>query len=105
MYFSLTQHIQDNAGYFVGNDFWMSIPEEYRAIIEEEFYQALADGNELTDKESAGYIDMLAENGVEIIEITDFSTFQEAVKPVIEASPMGAEVLAEIAKIKADLGY
>ncbi len=105
MYFSLTQHILDNAGFFVGYDFWMSIPEEYRAIIEEEFYTALAEGNELTNADLDGYLEEAKANGIEVIEITDFSTFQEAVKPVIEASPMGSEVLAEIAEIKAALGY
>lgn len=105
MYFSLTKHIQDNAGFFVGYDFWQSIPEEYRAIIEEELYTALDDGNKLTEADAEGYLDTLREKGVEIIEITDFSTFQEAVKPFVESNPMGAEVLAEIAEIKAELGY
>ena len=105
MYFSLTKHIQDNAGFFVGYEFWNSIPEEYRAIIEEELYTALDDGNKLTDADAKGHLDTLREKGVEVIEITDFSTFQEAVRPFVESNPMGAEVLEEIAKIKAELGY
>ena len=104
MYYSLTNHIQDNAGFFVGYDFWMSIPEEYRAIIEEEFYNALAKGNEINDEKAQAYVDQMREKGVEVVEIEDYSSFQAAVEDLVKSSPMGEEVLNQIAEIKASLG-
>lgn len=103
MYYSLTNHIQDNAGFFVGYDFWMSIPEEYRAIIEEEFYNALAKGNEMNDANAQQYVEQMKEKGVEVVEIEDYSTFQAAVEDLVKSSPMGEEVLNQIAEIKASL--
>ena len=101
MYYSLTKHIQDNAGFFVGSEFWNSISDEYRAIIEEEFYNALARANAEYDEDADSYLEQLKANGVEVIEIEDFSSFQAAVEDLVKSSPMGAEVLAKIAEIKA----
>ena len=101
MYYSLTKHIQDNAGFFVGAEFWNSISDEYRAIIEEEFYNALARSNAAYDEDADSYLTQLKEKGVEVIEIEDFSTFQAAVEDLVKNSPMGEEVLAKIAEIKA----
>ena len=98
-YYSMTKHILDNGGYFVGYDFWMSIPEEYRAIIEEELYAAAEEGNVANQEKEDGYIEQLKENGVEIVEVEDLAPFQEAVAELITSQPMGQEVLDQIAKI------
>lgn len=98
-YYSLTKHILDNGGYFVGYDFWMSIPEEYRSIIEEELYAAAVEGNEANAAKEADFIQQLKENGVEIVEVEDLSSFQEAVADLVSSQPMGQEVLDQIKEI------
>lgn len=100
-YYSMTKHILDNGGYFVGYDFWMSIPEEYRDIIEEELYKAAEEGNVANQEKEAGFIDELVEKGVEIVEIEDLTPFQEAVSELITSQPMGQEILDQIAKLSA----
>lgn len=100
-YYSLTKHILDNGGYFVGYDFWMSIPEEYRVIVEEELYAAAERGNVANAELEAGYIQTLKDNGVEVIEIEDLTPFQAAVADLVSSQPMGAEVLAQIAELAA----
>lgn len=100
-YYSLTKHILDNAGYFVGAEFWQSIPEEYRAIIEEELYAAGTDGNAANAAKEAEYIESIRDHGVEIVELEDMSSFQAAVADLVASQPMGEEVLAEIAALEA----
>lgn len=99
-YYSLTKHILDNAGYFVGAGFWESIPEEYRTVIEEELYAAGTDGNAANAAKEAEFIEVIKENGVEVIELEDLSSFQAAVADLVSSQPMGEEVLAEIARIE-----
>ncbi len=98
-YYSLTKHILDNAGYFVGYDFWMSIPEDYRSIIEEELYAAAEEGNKANQEKEAAFIEQMKENGVEIVEVPDLTPFQEAVADLVSSQPMGQEVLDQIAKL------
>lgn len=98
-YYSMTKHILDNGGYFVGYDFWMSIPEAYREIIEEELYAAAEAGNIANQEKEAGFIQELKDNGVEIVEVEDLTPFQEAVADLITSQPMGQEVLDQIAEI------
>lgn len=99
-YYSTTHHILDNAGFFVGYDFWMSIPEEYRTIIEDEFWQAGIEGNAANAELDAEFVQTLQDNGVEIVEIEDYSTFKDAVADLVTSSPMGREVLDQIAEIE-----
>lgn len=100
-YYSLTKHILDNAGYFVGAGFWESIPEEYRTIIEEELYAAGTDGNAANAAKEAEFLDTIKSSGVEVIEIADLSSFKDAVADLVAAQPMGTEILAQIAEIEA----
>jgi len=100
-YYSLTKHILDNAGYFVGAGFWKSIPEEYRSIIEEELYAAGTDGNAANAAKEAEFIETIKDNGVEVIELEDLSSFQAAVADLVSSQPMGEEIMAEIAEIEA----
>lgn len=98
-YYSLTKHILDNGGYFTGYDFWMSIPEEYRTVIEEELYAAAVEGNEANAAKEEAYIQQLVDGGVEIVEVEDLSSFQSAVAELVTSQPMGQEVLDQIKEI------
>lgn len=98
-YYSLTKHILDNGGYFTGYDFWMSIPEEYRAIIEEELYAAAVEGNQANAEKEQAFIQQLVDGGVEIVEVEDLSSFQDAVSELVSSQPMGQEILDQIKEI------
>ena len=99
-YYSMTKHILDNGGYFVGYDFWMSIPEEYRTIIEEELYAGAEAGNKANAEKEAAFIETMKANGVEVVDVPDLTPFKEAVADLVSSQPMGAEILAQIAELE-----
>lgn len=103
-YYSQTKHMLDVYGMFVGYDFWMSIPEEYRTIIEEE----LTDwGIRATEacilQEQTTIADSYKEHGVEVVEIEDLSEFKKTAEKIIAQQPGGDEILAEVEKIAAEI--
>lgn len=104
LYYCLTNHILD--GYFLiaGQEFWMSIPEEYRTIIDEVlggWGKTVTEG--LAEEETALF-DLMKSKGVEVIEIEDLSEFRGYAEEIVKNMEGGAGVLEEIAKIEASIG-
>lgn len=103
--YSKTNHTLDVYGMFVGYDFWMSIPEEYRAVIEEELTQWGIDATAACVREEETTIaGTLEEHGVQVVEIADLSEFKAAAEKVITNQPRGQEVLDQVAAIAAKQG-
>lgn len=104
LYYSQTNHMLDVYGMYVGYDFWMSIPEEYRTIIEEELtawgVQATADCVSQEQNEIKAQYD---EHGVEIVEIEDLSEFKAVGEELIKEMEGGEEILAEVNRIAAEM--
>ena len=102
LYYDLTNHILD--GYFLitGHDFWQSIPEEYRTVLDEVLGGW---GKTVTTNLEAAESDLFDEmksNGVEVIEIPDLSEFKSYAEPIVKGMEGGEDVLAEIARIEAE---
>lgn len=105
LYYSLTNHTLDCYGLYVGYDFWMSIPEEYRAIIDE----VLGGWGTLTtehcvEAEKTIYAEV-EEHGGTIVELTDeqIAEFRAAAEPIILEQVRGDEILAEVQRIEAEM--
>lgn len=107
LYYSLTNHNLDCYGLYVGYDFWMSLPEEYRAVIDEVLgnWGKMATADCVDNEENVIYADYEA-HGVEIVELTSeqLAEFRAAAEPIITQLERGAEVLAEVQRIEAELG-
>jgi len=102
LYYDLTNHILD--GYFLitGHDFWMSIPEEYRTILDEVlggWGKTVTANLEAAETE---LFDQMKANGVQVIEIEDLSEFKGYAEPIVKAMEGGEGVLNEIARIEAE---
>ena len=103
--YSKTNHTLDVYGMFVGYDFWMSIPEEYRTVIEEELTQWGIDATAAcVHEEETTIAGTLAEHDVQVVEIADLSEFKAAAEKVITNQPRGQEVLEQVNSIAAKLG-
>ena len=104
LYYDLTNHIMD--GYFLitGAEFWASIPEEYRDVIQEVLGQWGTKTTALLEEQEAELFDLMIENGTEIVEIEDLSEFRSYAEPIVKAMDRGEEILTEIARIEAELG-
>ena len=83
-------------------EFWMSIPDDTRAIVKEALDEAIVFGNKVAEDKSTGDRQMILDsNRSEIIELTDAERSQwvEAMKPVWE------EFEKEIGKDMIDAAY
>lgn len=101
IYFIRTQHIQD--GYFLiaGSEFWSSIPEEYRTILDEVlggWGKATTQGT--LDDEAECFKTMEA-GGCTVVEPSEatIKEFRDYAVGVVSAMEQGEEVLAEVAKL------
>jgi TRAP-type C4-dicarboxylate transport system substrate-binding protein len=99
--FSMVQWRNAPVGLEIGNGYWLSLPEEYRTIIEEEFKNCALENNRVIADSEAEYIQKLRDKGVVIIpyEDIDIASFQEAVKSLNESMPMFNEVFATVQNI------
>ena len=99
--FSMIQWRNAPVGLEIGNGYWMSLPEEYRNIISEEFKNCALENNRIIADSEAGYIQKLKDKGVVVVpyEDIDIASFQEAVRPLNEAMPMFKEVFATVQSI------
>lgn len=104
LYYDLTNHIMD--GYFLitGTGFWNSIPEEYRDVIQDVLGQWGTKTTALLAEQEAELFELMEENGTVIVEIEDLSEFREYAEPIVKEMDRGEEILAEIARIEAELG-
>lgn len=83
---ALTKHFLGTCGVYISTEVWDGIPEEYQAIIEEEF---IFGGKEMIDIINDSYVETVKEledNGVEFNEV-DLDAFREATKSVYEKMP------------------
>lgn len=104
LYYSLTNHIMDGYCLMVGQEFWMSIPEEYRVIIDEVLggWGKMTTANIVEDEKVL--FDQMEASGIKVLEVEDLSEFRAYGAEVVAGIEGGDEVLAEIAKIEASLG-
>lgn len=107
IYYSRTNHTLDCYGLYVGYDFWMSIPEEYRNVIDEVLgnWGKMATADCVDNEENVIYA-QYEEHGVQIVDLTDeqMAEFRAAAEPIILGLERGEEVLAEVQRIEAELG-
>lgn len=92
--YSMVQWRNAPVGLEIGNGYWMSLPEEYRSIITEEFANCATENNDLLAQAESDYIQQLKDAGVKVIpyEEIDIDSFKEAVRPLNESMPMFDEV-------------
>ena len=107
IYYSRTNHTLDCYGLYVGYDFWMSIPEEYRNVIDEVLgnWGKMATADCVDNEENVIYA-QYEEHGVQIVDLTDeqMAEFRAAAEPIILGLERGEEVLNEVQRIEAELG-
>ena len=106
MYYSRTNHILDCYGIYAGQEFWMSIPEEYRTIIQDVLgnWGKLATAGCVDEEENDIYPAYEAHN-VTIVDLSDeaMQEFRTIGEGVIREQARGEEVLAAVAEIEAGL--
>ena len=83
-------------GLCIGYGYWMSLPEEYRTIITEEFENCAHECNAQIEADEAGYLDSLVEQGVTIVpyEEVDVKSFQDVFMEYNSTLPMWDEIYA-----------
>lgn len=106
MYYSRTNHILDCYGIYAGIDFWNSIPEQYREIIQEVLgnWGKIATADTVAQEETEIYPAYEA-HGVSVIDLSDeaMAEFREIGESIIYEQERGEEVLAAVAEIEASL--
>ena len=102
LYYDLTNHILD--GYFLitGHDFWQSIPEEYRTVLDEVLGGWGKTVTTNLETAEGDLFDEMKSNGVEVIEIPDLNEFKSYAEPIVKGMEGGEDVLAEIDRIEAE---
>ena len=104
LYYSITNHTLDCYGLYCGYDFWMSIPEEYRTIIDEELgnWGKMATESCVWNEENVIYKDF-EDHGVQIVELTpeELSAFRAAAEPIILEQVRGEEILNVVKELEA----
>ena len=107
LYYSQTNHTLDCYGLYVGYDFWMSIPEEYRSIIDEVLgnWGKMTTANCVKNEDENVYV-QCEEHGVQLVELSDeqMAEFRSAAEPIIMEQVRGEELLAEVQRIEKELG-
>lgn len=103
-YFSKNRHLMTLHGLFAGEQFWQSIPEEYRIIIEEEMAAAAYANNRDVVRADEELLQKLVDEGVEIVYLNDLSSFQEAVQPLVRTYENYDQIAAEIAVVEERIG-
>jgi tripartite ATP-independent transporter DctP family solute receptor len=100
-YFSVTDHVYAMNGTVVNENFWNSLSDEHKQIIEDNSRKYLVDFlNELCKASADDYIQKLADKGMEIIRLTDENRakFREAVAPMYDSQKDKYGDLVEIAR-------
>ncbi|WP_417722003.1 TRAP transporter substrate-binding protein [Salipiger sp.] len=81
-YISMTNHILQTNLIIVNDAFFMSLPEEYRTIIEEEIRKAGVANTEMQMQAEADLVAKIREEGGTIIEDVDRESFRKATEAV-----------------------
>lgn len=106
MYYSRTSHILDCYGIYAGQEFWMSIPEEYRTIIQDVLgnWGKLATADCVAQEETEIYPEYEAHN-VTVVDLSDeaMQEFRTVGEVIIRDQVRGDEVLAAVAEVEAGL--
>lgn len=102
-YYSLNCHMVNLASVWCGQGFWESLPEEYQAIITEEMAASTALINKSVDDSTNADIETIAGFGIEIVEVPDKSSFQEAVAGMNSEMEKWDEVSAAVLEIRESL--
>ncbi len=83
-------------GLFTGEGFWMSLPEEYRDIITEEFNNAALTANRQVAESDEELIQQMVDAGVNLVTIDDLSGFKAKVEPLCKTYEKYDEIVAAI---------
>ncbi len=86
-YLSLTEHVYNYLAMIINADFLNSLPEGHKTLITEAGRRFLVEGQRAMELEdNAIYIDKLAEEGMEVNEVTEKNNqkFREALEPMYE---------------------
>ncbi len=94
-HYSMTKHLLNVVGLFTGEEFWQSLPEPYRVIIEEELDAAARAANKEVSDQDASLIQQMVDAGVVLVE-PDLTSFQDAFAPVGESYFRFNEVFAAV---------
>ncbi|MDR1650150.1 MAG: TRAP transporter substrate-binding protein [Synergistaceae bacterium] len=100
-YFSVTDHVYAINSMVISENFWNSLPDELKKIIEDNNQKYMIDYlNELGKASADDYIQKLAEKGMEITRLTDENRakFREAVAPLYDSLKDKFGSLVEIAR-------
>ena len=100
-YFSVTDHVYAMNGTVVNENFWNSLSDGHRKIIEDNSQKYLVEHlNELCKASGDGYIQKLADKGMEITRLTDENRakFREAVASMYDSQKDRYGDLVEIAR-------
>ena len=107
MYYSRTNHILDCYGMWVGYEFWSSIPEEYREIIDEVLgnWGKVATAACVEQEENEIY-PAYADHDVTVVDLTEeeLAEFRTYGEQVVLEQERGDEVLAAIKAVEDSLG-
>lgn len=107
MYYSRTNHILDCYGMWVGYEFWSSIPEEYREIIDEVLgnWGKVATAACVEQEETEIY-PAYADHDVTVVDLTEeeLAEFRAYGEQVVLEQERGDEVLAAIKAVEDSLG-
>lgn len=99
-YYSLNCHMVNFGAVWCGEGFWNSLPEEYQQIITEEFAVSTALINETVDANTASDLEAIAELGIEVVEVPDKSSFQDAVAEMNSKMERWDEISAAVQEIR-----
>lgn len=102
-YYSLNCHMVNLASIWCGQGFWDSLPEEYQAIITEEMAASTALINKTVDDSTNAEMEKVAEFGIEIVEVPDKSSFQDAVAEMNSEMERWDEISAAVLEIRESL--
>ncbi len=99
---SLTGHLYSPAVIMFSKTVWDTLPAEYQDILKEESKKAGDQIRDLITKSDEESLEVLKEQGMEIVEEVDVAPFREAIQPVYEKyeSEFGKEKLDAILNTK-----
>ncbi|WP_102347597.1 TRAP transporter substrate-binding protein [Bacillus sp. Marseille-P3661] len=99
-YITLNSHVYGAYAFITNDDFFQTLPEDLQNIIVEESKNWSKIEREFNRKQTEEGIDLVKEQGVEVIELSDeqIAEFQELAMPVVESyrSQIGEELFDEL---------
>jgi len=81
-----TRHILGTCGVYISTEVWASIPEEYQAIVQEEFTKGATDMVNLLKSKHGAVVEELESYGVKFNEV-DGAAFRKALAPLYSEQP------------------